>query len=308
MEERHYRRRGGFVWPIILITLGVIFLLNNLGTLSWTVWDVLWRFWPVLLIAAGLDVLFGRRSIIGSLIAFALIALLIGGVVWFAVTQAPMFAGETLTSDRVVQELAGATSAEVRISFGAGSLRIGALKDSGNLIEGTVLTGPGETVRRDYRRDGDVARYELRNEGVTIGPWPWGGWRRNSPSRTWELDLASSVPMSLRVSTGVGQSVLDLSELKVTDLDVNSGVGQTRLTLPAQGRVIAKVSGGVGQLVVTIPDGMAARVHASAGIGGVSASSRFQRAGRDYVTGNTATADNRVDLDISGGVGEVVIR
>jgi hypothetical protein len=262
----------------------------------------------VLLIAAGLDVLFGRRSIIGSLIAFVLIALLIGGAVWFAVTQAPMFVGETLTSDRIVQELAGATSADVRISFGAGSLRIGALEDSGNLIEGTVLTGPSETVRRDYRRDGDVARYELRNEGVTVGPWPWGGRRQNGLPRTWELDLASSVPMALRVSTGVGESVIDLSGLKVTDLDVNSGVGQTRLTLPAQGRVNAKVSGGVGQLIVTVPEGMAARIHASAGIGGVSASGRFQRDGRDYVTGNTAAADNRIDLDISGGVGEVVIR
>jgi len=72
--------------------------------------------------------------------------------------------------------------------------------------------------------------------------------------------------MALQVSTGVGESVLDLSGLQVTDLDVNSGVGQTRVTLPAQGRVSAKVSGGVGQLIVTIPDGMAARVHASAGL------------------------------------------
>jgi hypothetical protein len=303
MEERHYKRRGGFVWPIILIALGLIFLFNNLGLLSWSVWDTLWRFWPVLLIAAGLDVLFGRRSIIGSLIAFVLIALLIGGAVWFAVTQAPAFAGETLTSDRVAQELAGATSADVRISFGAGSLRIGALKDSGNLIEGTVLTGPGETVKHDYERDGDVARYELRNEGVAIAPC---GFRRCD--QTWSLDLSSSVPMSLRVSTGVGESVLDFSDLKVTDLDVNSGIGQTRLTLPAQGRVSAKVSGGVGQLIVTIPDGMAAQIHASAGLGGVSASGRFQRDGRDYVTGNIATADNRVDLTISGGVGEIVIR
>jgi hypothetical protein len=303
MEERRYRRRGGFVWPLILISLGVIFLLNNLGMLSWSVWDLIWRLWPVLLVAIGLDILLGRRSILGSLIALVLMVALIGGVVWYAVTQTPIVAGETLTTDRVVQELAGATSGDVQISFGAGSLRIGALKDSGNLIEGTVATGPGETVTRDFHKDGDIAHFVLRSQGVPIMPF---GPRKYNQS--WMLDLSSSIPMALHVSTGVGESVLDLSDLKVTDLDVSSGVGQARLQLPAHGRVSAKVSGGIGQVIVTIPEGMAARIHASAGIGGVSVPGRFRHDGRDYVSDNYATADDRVDLNISGGIGEVVIR
>jgi len=111
------------------------------------------------------------------------------------------------------------------------------------------------------------------------------------------------------VSTGVGQSTLDLSSLKVTDLRVSSGVGQTEVWLPAQGRVTARVSGGVGELIVTIPEGMAARIHGSAGLGGLSVAQRFARqGGGDYVSANYATADDRVDLDISGGVGEVVVR
>jgi hypothetical protein len=304
-QERHYRRRGGFAWPFILITLGVIFLLNNLGILSWSVWDMIWRLWPVLLIAIGLDILFGRRSALGSLIVLALMIALIAGVVWFAATTTPLLTGQALTTDRVVQDLSGATSADVRISFGAGSLRIGALKDSANLIEGTVATGPGETVMRDWRVDGGVAHYQLRSEGIPFRPW-WG-WRGDN--RTWSLDLSSSVPMSLRVDTGVGESQIDLSGLKVTDLDVNSGVGQTSVWLPAQGRVRAKISGGVGQLIVTIPEGMAARIHASAGLGGISASSRFAaRGGSEYVSSNYSTADDRIDLNISGGVGQVVVR
>jgi hypothetical protein len=114
--------------------------------------------------------------------------------------------------------------------------------------------------------------------------------------------------MTLRVSAGVGESEIDLSDLQVADLDVSSGVGQTRLQLPAHGRVSGKISGGIGQMIVTLPSSMAARIHASAGLGGVSVSSRFQREGRDYVVGNYATADDRVDLDISGGIGEITIR
>jgi hypothetical protein len=308
-QKRYYGRRGGFAWPLILIALGVIFLLNNLGILSWNVWDVIWRLWPVLLIAIGLDILVGRRSAIGSLIALVLVIAVIAGAVWLAVIATPMvtgqvFGGQTLTTDQIVQDLSGATSADVRIAFGAGSLRIGALKDSGNLIEGTVVTGPGERVLRDFQLNGDVAHLELRNEGISFGPF---GWHRGD--RTWDLDLSSSVPMALNVSTGVGQSMLDLSSLKVTDLHVSSGVGQTEVWLPAQGRVTARISGGVGQLIVTIPEGMAARIHGSAGLGGLSVASRFARqGGGNYVSADYATADNRVDLNISGGVGQVVVR
>jgi hypothetical protein len=303
--QRTYRRRGGFVWPLVLISLGAIFLLNNFNVLSWDVWDLIWRLWPVLLIAIGLDILFGRRSVLGSILAFVLIALVIGGSILYAVIQTPLIAGQPVTTDRIVQELAGATSANVRLNFGVGSLQVGALKDSGNLIEGTVVTGVGETVLRDFHMDGSTAQFSLRSQGVSTGPWPW---RRRGFDRTWTLDLASSIPMSLRVDTGVGESVLDLSDLQVTDLDVNSGVGQTRLQLPAHGRMSGKVSGGIGQVVITVPDGMAARIHASAGLGGVSASSRFRHDGRYYTAGNYDTADDRIDLEINGGIGEIVIR
>jgi hypothetical protein len=302
-EPRHYRRRGGFVWPLILITLGVIFLLSNLGMLSWNVWDLIWRLWPVLLIAIGLDILFGRRSAVGTLIVLLLVIVLVGGLVWYAVAQSPLAVGQTLTTDRVVQERADATSAEVQLSFGAGQLRIGALGDSGNLIEGTVVTGPGERAVRDFRVEGGVARFTLRSEGVPVGLWG-----RRGDYRRWSLDLSPSVPMVLEISTGVGQSTLDLSALKVTGLKVSSGVGETEVRLPGRGRVSAKVSGGIGKLTITVPDGMAARIHASTGLGSLSISSRFARQDDVYVSSNYFTAEDRIDLDISGGVGEIVIR
>ena len=305
MEERRtYRRHGGFVWPLILISAGVIFLLNNMGRLSWDIWDTLWRMWPVLLIAIGLDILFGRRSAIGALIALVLIVALIGGAVWFAVTQVPLLAGQTLTTNQIAQPLGDATSADVQISFSVGSLRIGALKDSGNLIEGILGTGPGETITSDYRVDGNVAHYQLKSQGVPFMPFG-----RRKYDQSWNLDLSSSVPMTLRVSTGVGEASLDLSSLQVTDLDVNSGVGQTQVKLPARGQLRAKVSGGIGQVVVTIPEGMAARIHGSAGLGGLTVSSRFiSQGGGQYASANYATAQDRVDLNISGGIGEVVVR
>ena len=49
-----YRTGPRLFWPIILIGVGVIFLLNNLGVITGSPWEVIWRLWPVLLIALGL--------------------------------------------------------------------------------------------------------------------------------------------------------------------------------------------------------------------------------------------------------------
>ena len=53
MDSHH--DRGGLVGPILLIGLGLVFLLTNLGMLSTSIWGVLLRIWPVILIAIGVD-------------------------------------------------------------------------------------------------------------------------------------------------------------------------------------------------------------------------------------------------------------
>ena len=66
------RRKPSLIGPIIMIAIGVLFLLNNLGLLPWGVWELVWHFWPLILILAGLDILIGwSRS--GIAAAFALI-------------------------------------------------------------------------------------------------------------------------------------------------------------------------------------------------------------------------------------------
>ena len=57
---RMYKLRGTgrlSMFGIILIAIGVLLLLSNLGVLSWWRWDL---FWPVLIILAGVALLAGR--------------------------------------------------------------------------------------------------------------------------------------------------------------------------------------------------------------------------------------------------------
>lgn len=60
MNEETVNRddRHGSLGALVLICLGVILLLNNLGLIPWGIWLSLWRLWPVILILAGLQSVF----------------------------------------------------------------------------------------------------------------------------------------------------------------------------------------------------------------------------------------------------------
>ena len=216
MDERRDVRRGGLVGPVILIGLGVVFLLNNLGILSWSMWDVIFRLWPLLLIAAGLDIIIGRRSAWGSLLALALTLIVLAGALWlFRAYTVPERAG---AGEEIRQALDGATEAEVVIAHSVGTLYVESLlasrAESANLIEGTLRPNQGGRVARDFAIEGEKATFTLRNEGVSVGPFP-GGW---GGQWTWNLGLNPDVPLDLEISLGVGESDVDLRGLMVSEL------------------------------------------------------------------------------------------
>lgn len=56
------------VGAFLIIGFGTILLLNNFGTLPWSIWEVIFRFWPVLLILWGLELVFSRNIICNLLV------------------------------------------------------------------------------------------------------------------------------------------------------------------------------------------------------------------------------------------------
>ncbi|HEY3316632.1 MAG TPA: DUF5668 domain-containing protein, partial [Bacillota bacterium] len=59
------RYLGGVVNGLLVVAIGVILLLNNLGLISVDLWTLVTQYWPLLLILAGLNIIFFGRSYIG---------------------------------------------------------------------------------------------------------------------------------------------------------------------------------------------------------------------------------------------------
>jgi hypothetical protein len=297
-------RRGGLVGPLILIGLGVLFLLANLGLLAWSFWEIIFRLWPLLLIAFGLDILFGRRSPWVSVAIVLVVVAVAGASLWFFAPAGP--AGRALTTQQISQPLEGASRANVHISSGVGTLRIAGISEPGadTLVEGTVVAPEQVRLETDFNVSGGTASYRLRVREATGSPFPttWGD------DRGWDLRLSRNIPIDLRVDTGVGRATLDLADLNLTNLMMNTGVGQTTVSVPASGRVQAQVSGGVGETIIEIPSRMSARIRVNGGLGDVSVDGAYRQEDRVYTSTNYATAQDRIDIQVNGGVGRIVVR
>lgn len=293
-------RRPSLTGPFILIGFGVMFLLNNLGVLDWTMWDVVFRLWPILIIAAGLDLLIGGRSGWGAILSLVLLVALVAGALWLF--GADLTTRQALRAREVEQAAHGVTEADVTISPAVGVLRVVALSDSKNLVSGVILPLSGEQVDQSFTTQGNKATFSIDSEG-TFGP-VFGGW---GDKQTWNLGLSPDVLLSLEFSIGAGQSDLDLAGLTVTDLDASIGVGRAIVRLPAQGDFEARISGALGQLVIHIPEGLECRIHFDTALVGRSIPPDYQRQDSTYTSAGYASASNRVDLEVDLAVGHVTI-
>jgi len=112
--------------PLILISIDLAFLGQNLGYLPSKIWTNLWRLWPLIVVLVGIEILF-RGRIRGFYLGALVASLFLVGAL--ALTAGPRFtiwqsSGEPRTQE-FEQPLIGATNATVDLKFGAGQIAIG---------------------------------------------------------------------------------------------------------------------------------------------------------------------------------------
>ena len=248
MQER--RHHPSLVGPLILITIGVLLLLNQMGRLPGNIWWSLWRYWPVILILLGIEILIEvSRSRVLYLLGLLIAIAVLGGVIGYAVLRSgespsarPVTDTETLS-----HSLQDADRGQVTLRLGAGTVNVGALSDSPNFVEGKIeYADRSRQVEQQFAVKNGRAEFELRGREESP-PWTPG----TNKGETWQLRFTPRVPLEMRIETGAGIVQADLSGLQVTQLDVNIGVGSAVLTLPSvEGTATAAVNVAIGEVTV----------------------------------------------------------
>jgi hypothetical protein len=261
MESRTTYR--SFFWPILLIGVGVIWLLGNLGIIpALNLWLLL-RMWPLILIVIGLDILIGRRSsLAGALIGLGALVVIVAVLV--AGPRLGLARDAEIRTERFVEPVGQAVSARIQLDLSSASTRVSALAGRENLIDAEI-THMGEM---DFRASGD------REKTVSLGRRAGTGWSfsfNGFNQQRWEIGLAPDLPLTLVVDGGSGSARLDLAGLNLSELNVERGSGSFTILLPESGEAYqARIEGGSGSLDLSLPAGTPLTLRLSGGSGGQS--------------------------------------
>ena len=293
-------KRDGWIGPLVLLGLGTVLLLGNLHYLNYSGFALLLRLWPILLIAIGLDVVFGHRGSIWSNLFRVMVGLLlVGGIVWLAALSPTFSIGmKTIPYE---QSLDKATQSELHFSVAAGQLIVTGGADKDLLVSGTaglpkeMQLAPNYSAPRDGR-----SSLSLEGNGVVIVPI-------NTNINPWDFDINSEIPITLQAEVGVGDLRVDLTGTKVEKIDTELGIGQTILTLPEGEDVSGIVEGAIGELVIRIPKGSNVLIKMDKALVGTSIPSGYERDHDVIRSIESIPGASDITLDVELAIGGLVI-
>ncbi len=307
MAEPDRRGHGGVaVWGSFLLLLGTVFILQTTGVLPWVLWGTLWKFWPTLLIVAGIAMLMRRSNFwlvtLVSLVVF-------GGSLGIAIWQHGPIVEANVTTAFVAVPRGDETRAEVIIDFDAVAVDIGSLPaSSSELAEIASDEVNGEPrLRLDTDRLAGVTELRLRTADLNFSRFDWPAtddWSR------WRIDLARDTPLVIEIDLAAGDMDIDLTRLDVERLTVNVRAGSVEIFLPAAaGDTEVDIDAAAANVVIRVPDGVAARITTDVVLGDADIDTRrFPRKGGGYESADYADAENRVDITVNVSVGRVAVR
>jgi hypothetical protein len=287
----------GEVWPLFIVLAGVASFVSTMftrrrglaGIWSFT-WPIVWIFVGIVLLASTTGRLGqGPAETIGQYWPLGLVA--IG--IWFII-GAVVPTGDGPIEQLTVPLAPAAVDAGVQIRFGAGEL-IGHAAAPGNLVDGTFEGG--------VRSRSDGPNRIVLEQDTTYGlPWLDHGSR-------WDFGLTGQVPLDLRLDTGASRARLDLRDLRLRSLELHTGASETNVLLPrAAGATSVRAESGAASLTLEVPAGVAARIRIRMALGSSQIDqARFPRTVDGYQSPDYATATDRIDIDVSGGVGSVKV-
>ena len=291
---------------VVLISVGIVFLLNNLGYVPWDVWFRILSLWPVILIAVGIELIFRKTplSFLTILSPLLFMAAILGSTYFQSIELTGIY--RSIGTYQYAEDLdTSITRVTAIVQLRAGNLKVSS--ETERLVSADLEYWKREPITTsEYSGFDSSATVEIRDKERGWKGWSWRAWG----AKDWDIKLTDQIPINLRIYAKATDGELDLSDLRVKNLNLETKAGNFDIKL---GDLVDQVNGTIesdaSRLHLLIPEDVGLKIENHSRLTSTSFSGlSVLKYDNIYETSNFEQAPRKITLSLEGSVTRLVVK
>jgi hypothetical protein len=310
------------IWGIILLFVGGVLLLENFNIIEFY-WRSVWRFWPIFLIIAGINVLFSKnRSQLGGFISIGVLVVTLG-FLFYRGQQKPenrewlgMQFNDNIDLDfdngnhsgdqrmMLSEAYTDSLSKKIQLNISGGGTSFDLDGGTDSLITADVKSRKANFSLMKMVKDSATT--------VTLKMQDKNGkqkWSLGDGGNEVDLRLNKAPEWDINMSMGAGEINFNLSDYKVRTFKFDGGAAALDIKVGALLPITdVFVKTGVADVKIQVPEGSGCRIQSKSGLSARDFSGFNKLSDGVYETSNYKTSTQKIFITLDGGLSNFEVK
>jgi hypothetical protein len=305
------------IWGLIFIFVGTVFMLDNFDVIDFY-WRSVWRFWPIIFILIGVNMLLSRFANKTTAPIFAAsITLLALAFIGYQGSRPREDSGwmhirfDDEHNDENVDWSNASVFSEPYTGSKAATLNIQGSATVYDLTDTTAMlfqadvkeVSGGYSLEKTTVDSVDILNFRKRNKNGRRFKMD------DMDSHGTRLSLNSNPVWDITVEMGAGETNFDLENFKVRRLSFEGGAASFQAKIGSkQPMTEVTVETGVASVEIEVPAASGCRIVVDSGLSSKDFNGFAKQADGTYKTSNYETAVNKINISLKGGLSSFEVR
>ncbi len=278
---------------VVLIVVGILILLVNLGYLSYNIFFSVFNLWPLFLIAIGINILF-KNNLTVSYITWALVILII--IVHGIYTQRPANLNVDSRDNIVLEKNPETKYGELDLGIGASDISIDSTVQ--DLLYADIA-GRQLNYKEDYKNNYETAIIDIETRTFRTT-------RRQNFNSSYNFYLNEDIIWDIDFDIGAISGRINLEDIPVRNINLDSGAVDLTFILGNKHDLNFDINTGASNIAFIFPEDVGLKIKMDIALSNTNISDlNLIHKGDYYISQNYDDMDVVINLDIDMGLGNI---
>ncbi|RZK82498.1 MAG: hypothetical protein EOO92_01545 [Pedobacter sp.] len=302
------------MWGIILLFIGGVLLLENFNFINFY-WGSVWRFWPIVLIIFGVNILFAKsKSQVGGMISIGVLVITLS-FLFFRGTQRPPnepskhynFNYDDDNNDRGAQ----LQSFDLPFEDAAGKKTVLNITGGGTSYELVDQTDSLFTAEVQ-KRGGSFSLMNQVEDSIRTVSFKMKtrkNWNMGDSGNDVKLKLNTNPVWEMHMNMGAGEVDFDFSPYKIREFNFDGGAAALDIKFGALLPISdVRIKTGVADVKIHVPAVSGCKIKSKTGLSSKDFEGFTKMSDGTYETSNYGTSTKKIFISLDGGLSNFEVR